>query len=104
MRKVIKNIMTSLVLVISGVFFSTAIAAHEFSGNWTKIYNLKDGHYVEHTPTYVSLDGVFRSGRSLRLNRVIINGTRFDNVYLDTDSTREEFNQAVRSIVMTKVY
>jgi hypothetical protein len=105
MKANVKNYLAALVFIASGMFFSTSISAfNEFNGNWSEKYNLGNGHYVYHTPKNVSLDGMFTATRSLHMDGVIINGTRFDYVYLYTDSTREEFTQAVKRIKMTKVY
>lgn len=90
MRKV-KFILSALALA----FTASSAHAEDFKGNWTETFSLKDGHYVVHTPDYVSFDGLIRAGEALNLD-TILNGTRITNFHVKTDSTRDEFVQALR--------
>lgn len=88
-------------LVLATTLLATSVFAAKFKGNWTEKFELKDGHYAEHTPTYVSFDGWMKGGTGIHIDSVI-NGTKISNLHLETDSTREEFIAALKRSNMYK--
>lgn len=102
MKLLVKPYLSQVLLVVTSIFLSSSISAGSFKGDWTANFYLQYGHYVIHTPKYVNLDDMFIVGNGLHLENLVINGTKFSNVHLLTDSTREEFAEAIRRIKITK--
>lgn len=81
--------------------FSLASASNpeeqeEFRGNWTKTFTLIDGSTVLHTPDSVSL-GFMKLGKGITLDTPNYNGFPVKApIQLKTNSTLEEFLQALR--------
>ena len=105
MRAVLKNYLVPVTLVVSSLMFSASIlAANTFKGNWTETFNLGSGHYVKHTPKYVSIDGMLTIGNGIMLKSLTLNNTiRLENIELITDSTKEEFVAAMGRMKVTKL-
>lgn len=76
--------------------FTLSAFASDFKGDWTEKFNLKKGHFAVHTPKYVALDNMFKSGKGIHLDGVNINGTVIKNLNIETDSTRQEFVAALK--------
>lgn len=105
MRAVSKIYIAAVMLVVSSLMFSASIlAANTFKGNWTETFNLGWGHYVKHTPKYVSIDGMLTIGNGIMLKSLTLNNTiRLENIELITDLTKEEFVAAMGRMKVTKL-
>ncbi len=74
-----------------------------FSSWWTETFYLDYGHYVRHTPSYVTFDDIFTAGKGIYMHHTNINGFMIDNLDIKTDSTREEFVEALSHVKIYKV-
>ena len=84
-------------LAAAAVIFSVSSLAGT-KNDWTETFQLKDGNYVEHTPTRVTLDGMISAGKGIHLGAgSSFNGMKISACGLDllTDSSREEFVKAL---------
>lgn len=73
----------------------------EFRGNWTKSFALVDGSQVVHTPQNVRLGGM--QCRDLNMSMKQYNGYPVNApLQLKTDSTEEEFLQALSATGLLK--
>lgn len=85
-----KSITKKLIVLTATLLATVSLGAFAASpkANWTETFKLKGGNWVTHTPTYVSYNDMIKAGKELEIN----------NLDLKTDSTREEFvNALIRS-------
>lgn len=95
--KIIPSLM-AIALSIGGA--STCSASNdlkeEFKGNWSGQFRLLDGSIVTHEPDFTSL-GFIRTGKGISMKAKSYNGLPLsdEGLQLKTDSTREEFIEAL---------
>lgn len=87
-----------LLISFSVKVFAIASSVPEFKGNWAERFSLRSGGYIEHTEQYVNLDGFIFSGKEMHITGKSYNGIPMSScgLHLKTNSTREEFIEALR--------
>lgn len=89
----------TIAALIGGAFASEIqpqnnLQNQEFKGNWTHTFDTRVGPII-HTPTYVKFGGI-QAGKGLHLNTSYINDFPLTApLILNTDSTIEEFGNAL---------
>lgn len=91
LKKVLGSILLCSVLLSTAAFAAT-------KSDWYGTYDLGHGIWVKHTPNSVTLNGFITAGKGIDMNHTSINGMTIENLHLKTDSTRVEFEAAVKRI------